>query len=54
MPTGAVLPSEATLCRRYAASRNTVRQAIAVLVKDGWIKARRGGRRFVSLVEDEP
>ncbi|WP_425574688.1 hypothetical protein [Nonomuraea africana] len=23
-------------------------------MKDGWIKARRGGRRFVSLVEDEP
>lgn len=53
LPPGALLPSEATLCRRYAASRNTVRQALSALVQDGWINASRGGRRSVNLVDGQ-
>ncbi|WP_336212620.1 GntR family transcriptional regulator [Nonomuraea sp. LPB2021202275-12-8] len=44
---GAALPSEAELRRRFSASRNTVRQALAVLERDGLIVAEHGRGRFV-------
>jgi len=44
---GAVLPSEAELRRRFATSRNTVRQALAVLEHEGLIVAEHGRGRFV-------
>ncbi|MEU8252264.1 GntR family transcriptional regulator [Nonomuraea sp. NPDC048916] len=44
---GPAVPSEAALRRRYAASRNTVRQALAVLELEGLIVAEHGRGRFV-------
>ncbi|MGI5286553.1 GntR family transcriptional regulator [Nonomuraea polychroma] len=44
---GSALPSEAELRRRYGASRNTVRQALAVLEHDGLVVAEHGRGRFV-------
>ncbi|MEV5895778.1 GntR family transcriptional regulator [Nonomuraea fuscirosea] len=44
---GAALPSEAELRRRFSASRNTVRQALAVLERDGLIVAEHGRGHFV-------
>ncbi|MEV4173852.1 GntR family transcriptional regulator [Nonomuraea sp. NPDC049709] len=44
---GSALPSEAALRRRYEASRNTVRQALAVLEHDGLVVAEHGRGRFV-------
>lgn len=44
---GDALPSEAVLRRRYAASRNTVRQALGILENDGLVIVRRGSGRFV-------
>ncbi|MFI6599136.1 GntR family transcriptional regulator [Nonomuraea sp. NPDC050536] len=44
---GPAVPSEAALRRRYAASRNTVRQALAVLEHEGLIVAEHGRGRFV-------
>ncbi|GAA5073586.1 DNA-binding GntR family transcriptional regulator [Thermocatellispora tengchongensis] len=44
---GAAVPSEAELRERYAASRNTVRQALAVLQGEGLIVAEHGRGRFV-------
>lgn len=46
---GGALPSEAGLRRRYGASRNTVRQALAVLERDGLVVAEHGRGRFVRL-----
>jgi Transcriptional regulators len=44
---GAAVPSEAELRRRYGASRNTVRQALAVLEGENLIVAEHGRGRFV-------
>jgi DNA-binding GntR family transcriptional regulator len=44
---GAALPSEAELRRRFTASRNTVRQALAVLEQERLIVAEHGRGRFV-------
>ncbi|TXK36176.1 GntR family transcriptional regulator [Nonomuraea sp. C10] len=44
---GAALPSEAALRRRFATSRNTVRQALAILEHEGLIVAEHGRGRFV-------
>lgn len=44
---GAALPSEAELRRRFATSRNTVRQALALLEREGLIVAEHGRGRFV-------
>ncbi|MFG1961486.1 GntR family transcriptional regulator [Nonomuraea sp. NPDC049028] len=46
---GAALPSEAELRRRFAASRNTVRQALSVLEREGLVVAEHGRGRFVRL-----
>ncbi|MEU8404470.1 GntR family transcriptional regulator [Nonomuraea sp. NPDC048892] len=44
---GAAVPSELALRHRYAASRNTVRQALAVLEREGLVVAEHGRGRFV-------
>jgi DNA-binding GntR family transcriptional regulator len=44
---GAALPSEAKLRRRLTISRNTVRQAMAVLEREGLIVTEQGRGRFV-------
>ncbi|MFD2357321.1 GntR family transcriptional regulator [Nonomuraea ferruginea] len=41
------MPSEAELRRRFTTSRNTVRQALAVLEHEGLIVAEHGRGRFV-------
>ncbi|GAA5057597.1 DNA-binding GntR family transcriptional regulator [Thermocatellispora tengchongensis] len=47
LAAGAPIPSEAALRRRFAASRNTVRQALAVLEREGLVVAEHGRGRFV-------
>ncbi|MEU4330411.1 GntR family transcriptional regulator [Nonomuraea dietziae] len=44
---GAALPSELVLRSRYQASRNTVRQALAVLENEGLVVAEHGKGRYV-------
>ncbi|MGW4469723.1 GntR family transcriptional regulator [Nonomuraea sp. NPDC004354] len=44
---GAAVPSESELRQRYDASRNTVRQAFAVLEREGLVIAEHGRGRFV-------
>ncbi|MGP3914258.1 GntR family transcriptional regulator [Nonomuraea sp. 10N515B] len=44
---GAALPSEAELRRQFAVSRNTVRQALSVLEREGLVVAEHGRGRFV-------
>jgi GntR family transcriptional regulator len=44
---GTLLPSEGELAARYAVSRGTVRQAVAVLEQDGSVAVRQGARRVV-------
>ncbi|GAA3441295.1 GntR family transcriptional regulator [Planomonospora venezuelensis] len=44
---GAQLPSEAELAARFAVSRGTVRQAVAVLAAEGLVGSRQGARRIV-------
>lgn len=44
---GAALPSEAELRRRYGASRNTVRQALALLERESLVVTEHGRGRFV-------
>ncbi len=41
-PTGQLLPSENTLIAQFDCSRNTVRRAIAELVRDGYVQTRQG------------
>ncbi|GAA3569758.1 hypothetical protein GCM10022419_058320 [Nonomuraea rosea] len=45
--TGSALPSELALRRRYGASRNTVRQALGLLEREGLVVAEHGRGRFV-------
>lgn len=42
------LPSEPELCRRFTAARNTVRQALALLQKEGLIETVKGKGAFVT------
>ncbi|MEV4380609.1 GntR family transcriptional regulator [Streptosporangium sp. NPDC049644] len=44
---GAQLPSEAELAAGFAASRGTIRQAVAVLATEGLVGSRQGARRIV-------
>ncbi|WP_246268895.1 GntR family transcriptional regulator [Nonomuraea typhae] len=50
----AAVPSELTLRRRYSASRNTVRQALAVLEQEGLIHAVQGRGRFIRSKPSDP
>jgi GntR family transcriptional regulator len=47
-PRGARIPTEAELCEAYAVSRITVRQALALLVRDGLLVRGRGRGTFVN------
>lgn len=42
------IPSEPELCRRYSAARNTVRQALALLQKQGLIETIKGKGAFIT------
>lgn len=46
---GDLLPSESELCKRFDASRGSVRQAIGSLVSDGWLKSQKGVGTFCVL-----
>jgi GntR family transcriptional regulator of arabinose operon len=50
---GDKLPSESELCTRFTASRSAVRQAIAGLANDGWLKSQKGIGTFCVL-KDRP
>ncbi|GIX30148.1 MAG: GntR family transcriptional regulator [Porticoccaceae bacterium] len=53
-PVGSLLPTEAALGRRFAASRHTVREALRLLREEGLVASRRGaGTRVVSPGEEE-
>ncbi|WP_184971667.1 winged helix-turn-helix domain-containing protein [Nonomuraea endophytica] len=41
------MPSEATLCRHYSVSRNTVRRAMSELEREGIVVVRHGFGRFI-------
>jgi DNA-binding GntR family transcriptional regulator len=48
-PVGSLLPTEASLCSTYSASRYTIREALRVLVERGIIERRQGaGSRVIS------
>ncbi|GLW65410.1 transcriptional regulator [Actinomadura rubrobrunea] len=48
LPPGSQLPTEPELRQKYSASRNTVRDAIKVLIRDGLVIAQAGRGTFVS------
>lgn len=48
LPPGAQVPSEADLMQRHGVSRITVRQALALLARNGQVTARRGKGTFVA------
>ncbi|MFI6790921.1 GntR family transcriptional regulator [Nonomuraea sp. NPDC050383] len=52
LAAGAAVPSEAELRRCFTASRNTVRQALAVLEREGLVVAEHGRGRFVHAEAD--
>lgn len=45
---GDIVPSESELCDRYNISRSTVRQALGILEKEGYVVRRRGKGTFIS------
>lgn len=52
---GELIPSENTLQETYSLSRHTVRQAIGVLVNEGYLRKERGSGTYVSLpTESQP
>jgi len=46
---GDKLPSESELCRQFDVSRNSVRQAIKILVNEGWLESKKGIGTFCLL-----
>jgi len=46
---GQILPSEASLCREFAASRVTIRKALDILREDHLISSRQGAGWFVAV-----
>lgn len=53
-PENGVLPSENQLATQYGVSRNTLRQALAILCEDGLIYNVRGKGHFVSPADPVP
>jgi GntR family transcriptional regulator of arabinose operon len=51
---GTTIPTEATLQEEYHLSRHTVRQAIALLVNEGYLRKERGSGTYVSKPENLP
>jgi len=51
---GERLPTEKQLCERFAASRPTIRRAIARLVDEGKVRVRRGSGMYVCFEADAP
>lgn len=49
---GEKLASENYFCKKYYISRNTVRQALDILEKEGVIKKIKGKRKFCFISED--
>jgi DNA-binding GntR family transcriptional regulator len=47
LPVGAALPSENELRERYQLSRNTIREAVSVLVQEGMLDRIQGKGTFV-------
>ena len=47
--SGTKLPGEATLAAKYNVSRNTLRQALTVLVEDGLVAKMQGKGTFVTF-----
>jgi len=47
-PIGSKIPSESKIQEKYEVSRHTVRQAISVLVHDGYLQKKQGAGTFVS------
>jgi GntR family transcriptional regulator, arabinose operon transcriptional repressor len=43
---GDKLPSESELCTRFSVSRSAVRQALALLAREGWLESRKGVGSF--------
>lgn len=52
LPPGALLPSEAELCRTFDVSRSTVRQAIGALEAEGLVVRKQGARHLRRGAED--
>ncbi len=50
---GDKLPSESDLCTKFSASRSAVRQAIAGLSNEGWLKSQKGIGTFC-VIKDRP
>lgn len=46
-PVGSLIPTEDELCKRFAISRHTVREALRVLREEGLISSRRGAGTIV-------
>ena len=46
-PKGSLLPGETFLANKYQVSRNTLRQALTILVQDGYIYKKQGKGTFV-------
>lgn len=51
MDAGDQLPTEETLCRTYSVSRGTVRKAIELLQKDGFVVREQGRGTFVRITQ---
>ena len=48
------LPTEAKLCKQYHVSRQTVRQALAILTAEGLIETRQGSGSFIPGLSPDP
>ena len=57
IPIGAKIETESELAQRFNVSRNTIREAVKILVSKGILDVRRGSGTFVissSTIEDDP
>ena len=51
-PIGSVIPPESKLQEIYQVSRHTVRQALSLLIQQGYLKAEKGSGTFVLNYKD--